>query len=82
VCVWGGGPVHGSARDGSTWSIFGFKENRLIVGPDQGKARSGPGRIGPDRFFQSTTSRLMHLDRPSISVCICFVVCLMTSLSS
>jgi hypothetical protein len=43
------GPVHGSARDWPARSIFGFKENRPTVGPDQGKARSGDGpvRSGP-----------------------------------
>jgi hypothetical protein len=49
------GPVHGSVRNGSARSIFGCKENRPAVGPDQGKARDGlrsghgPVRDGLDR---------------------------------
>jgi hypothetical protein len=56
------GPVHGSARDGSTRSIFEWKKDRPTVGPDRGRvrsgprSRSGPGRIGPSSPFQYSTS--------------------------
>jgi hypothetical protein len=54
--------VHGSVRDGSTWSSFGWRENRSTVGPDQDKAQDGHGfvhclirsgprsRVGPGRI--------------------------------
>jgi hypothetical protein len=31
------GPVHGSARDGSIRSVFGWREDRPTVKPDRGK---------------------------------------------
>jgi hypothetical protein len=51
---WGDGPVHApvheSARNGSARSIFGCKENRSTVGPDQSKVRDGPrSGYGPVR---------------------------------
>jgi hypothetical protein len=65
------GPFHGSARDGSARSIFGWTEDRPTVGLDRNKARDGPWsghgpvqsdpeRIAPSGPFQNSSVEAVY----------------------